>query len=134
MLRIFLLTAFLAIVFFVAERYAGATWLHPAWKTLLVFFVSVSFLTHRLVEAGLQGDRERLIPMYMAATVARFIGTLLFVGFFLWQGIDNRRAFILDFLVLYILYMGFEIWGFTRKLRPNSKNGSVSSNDAYDSQ
>ncbi len=122
MLRIFLFTLFLAIVFFLAEQYAAVSWLHPAWKTLLVFYLSVSFLTHRLVGTDLQDNPDRFIPMYMAATVARFILALLFVGFFIWQGIENRRAFILDFLVLYILYLGFEIWGFTRKLRPNSKN------------
>lgn len=123
MLRIILLTLFLAIVFFVAERYAAVPWLHPAWKTLLVFYLSVSFLTHRLVNTA-QGNPDRFIPMYMAATVARFILSLLFVGFFIWQGIGNRRAFVLDFLVLYIIYISFEIWGFTRKLRPNSKTGS----------
>ncbi|MBC7570852.1 MAG: hypothetical protein H7319_14115 [Spirosoma sp.] len=122
MFRILLFTLFLAIVFFVAEQYAAVSWLHPAWKTLLVFYLSVSFLTHRLVGTGLQDNPDRFIPMYMAATVSRFILALLFVGFSLWQGIENRRAFILDFLVLYIVYLGFEIWGFTRKLRPNSKN------------
>ena len=122
MLRTLLFTLFLAIVFFVAERYAAVSWLHPAWKTLLVFYLSISFLTHRLVDTGLQDNPERFIPMYMAATVVRFILALAFVGFFLWRGMDNRRAFVLDFLVLYIVYIGFEIWGFTRKLRPNSKN------------
>ncbi len=122
MLRIFLFTLFLAIVFFIAEVYGTVPWLHPAWKTLLVFYLSVSFLTHRLVDTGLRDDPERFIPMYMAATVARFILSLLFIGFFIWQGIENRRVFVLDFLVLYILYISFEIWGFTRKLRPNSKN------------
>ena len=122
MLRILLLTLFLSIVFFVAEQYAAVLWLHPAWKTLLVFYGSVSLLTYRLVGTDRQRNPDRFIPMYMAATVARFILSLLFVGFFLWQGIDNRRVFVLDFLVLYIVYLGFEIWGFTRKLRPNSKN------------
>jgi hypothetical protein len=120
MLRTFIVTVILAIVFFVAERYSVSPWLHPDWKILLIFFLSVSFLTHRLVESGLQGDRERFIPLFMAATVARLILGLAFVGFFLFRHIDQRRTFIFDFLVLYIFYTGFEIWGLTRNLRRDS--------------
>lgn len=120
MLRTVLFTALLIIVFFVAERYFAVPWLHPDWKILLIFFFSVSFLTHRLVETGLQGDRERFVPLYLAATVVRLILGLAFIGFFLFNQIDQRRVFVLDFLVLYIFYTGFEIWALTRNLRRNS--------------
>ncbi|AUD01496.1 hypothetical protein CWM47_06515 [Spirosoma pollinicola] len=120
MIRIILFTVFFAIVFFVAERYFVSSWVHPTWKVLLIFFFSVSFLTHRLVESGLQGDRERFVPLFMGATVARLILGLAFVGFFLFRHIEQRRTFILDFLVLYICYTGFEIWTLTRNLRRDS--------------
>ncbi|GAB3499102.1 hypothetical protein GCM10027341_21680 [Spirosoma knui] len=120
MLRMILFTIALAIVFFIAERYAVTPWLHPQWKVLLLFFATISFLTHRLIETGLQGNRERFVPLALAATIARLVLGLVFVGFFLFQGIEQRRTFVLDFLVLYIFYTGFEMWGLTRKLRQNS--------------
>lgn len=120
MIRTVLVTALLAIVFFLAERYFVTPWLHAYWKVLLVFFLSVSFLTHRLVETGLQGNQERFVPLYLAATVARLVLGLAFIGFFLVRHIDQRRTFIFDFLVLYIFYTGFEIWGLTRNLRRDS--------------
>lgn len=120
MLRMLLFTALLAIAFFVVDRYYVAPWLHPDWKILLLFFLSVSFLTHRLVATGLQGDQARFVPLYLAATVARLVLGLAFVGFFLFQQIDQRRIFIFDFLGLYICYMGFEIWTLTRNLRHDS--------------
>ncbi|HLL95800.1 MAG TPA: hypothetical protein VK404_12530 [Spirosoma sp.] len=120
MVRTLLFTTLLAIAFFVVERYYITSWLHPDWKMLLVFFMSVSFLTSRLISAGLQGDRERLVPMYLAATVARMVLGLAFVGFFLFHQIEERRTFVFDFLVLYICYTCFEIWALTRNLRHNS--------------
>lgn len=87
---------------------------------LLLFFGSVSFLTHRLVSTGLQDNQERFVPLYLAATVARFVLGLAFVGFFLFRQIDQRRIFVFDFLVLYICYTGFEIWTLTRNLRRDS--------------
>ena len=120
MLRTLLFTSLLAIVFFVAERYFVASWLHPYWKIILIFFVSIAFLTHRLVASGLQDDQQRFVPLYLAATVARFILSLAFVGFFLFRHIEQRQTFVLDFLVLYISYTGFEIWALTRNLRRDS--------------
>ena len=120
MFRIILFTILLAIAFFIVEQYVSTVWLHPYWKILLVFFMSISFLTHRLVTAGLQDDRERLVPMYLAATVARMVLGLAFVGFFLFHHIEGRRAFVFNFLVLYICYTCFEIWALTRNLRHNS--------------
>lgn len=120
MIRTFLFTILVAIGFFVAEEYMVTPWLHPYWKIMLIFFLSVSFLTHRLVETGLQGNQERFIPLYLAATVARLILGLAFASFFLFRHIEQRRAFILDFLVLYLCYTGFEIWTLTRNLRRDS--------------
>lgn len=120
MLRTFLFTFFLAIVFFVAEHYCVSSWLHPSWKILLGFFLSVSLLTNRLVETGLQGNQERFILFYLAATIARLVLSLAFVGFFLFRHIDQRRVFVFDFLVLYICYTGFEIWTLRRNLRHDS--------------
>ncbi|AQG77963.1 hypothetical protein [Spirosoma montaniterrae] len=115
-----LFTAFVAIVFFAVDQYAPVAWLHAKWPVLLVFYLTISFLTHRLVDTGLQGNRERFIPLFLASTVARLVLGLAFVGFFLYQGIDARRTFVLNFLVLYIIYTGFEMWAINRKLRQNS--------------
>ena len=120
MFRTLLFTVVLAIVFFVAEQYTVSSWLHPDWNVLLLFFLSVSYLTHRLVDTGLQGDQSRFIVFYLAATVARMILGLAFISFFLFRHIEQRRVFVLDFLVLYICYTGFEIWALSRNLRRDS--------------
>ncbi|GAB3906358.1 hypothetical protein GCM10028803_38580 [Larkinella knui] len=110
-------TALLAIVFFIAEQYGAAAWLHPYWKFMLIFFLSISFLIHRLMEVGFQNNREKFIPFYMATIVARLILCLVFVGFFLWHGVHGVKLFILDFLALYIFYTAFEIYILSRNLR-----------------
>ena len=120
MLRTVLVTILLGIGFFKAKRYFVVPWLHPDWKIILGFFLAVTFLTHRVIDTGLQGNRERFIPLYLAATIARLILGLAFVGFFLFHHIEQRRVFVLDFLVLYIFYTGFEIWSLTRNLRRDS--------------
>lgn len=88
---------------------------------MLLFYVSLSFLMHRLVELGNQDEGDRFIPFYMTFTIARLILSAAFVGFFIYRGVADRRTFVLDFLVLYIFYTTFEIYGLSRKLRRDLK-------------
>lgn len=122
MLRSLLFTALLAFVFFLAEYLGLSRFVHPLWMVMLLFYLSLSFLMHRLVELGNQDKGERFIPFYMAFTVARLILSVAFVGFFIYRGVADRRIFILDFLVLYIFYTAFEIYGLSSNLRRDLKN------------
>ncbi|MGV3559437.1 hypothetical protein [Larkinella arboricola] len=110
-------TALLAIVFFIAEQYGAAIWLHPYWKYMLIFFLSISFLIHRLMDIGFQNNREKFVEFYMGSIVARLVLCIVFVGVFLWWGVSAVKLFILDFLALYIFYTAFEIYILNRNLR-----------------
>jgi len=72
---------------------------------------------HRLIDLGNQGKPERFIGFYMTFVITRLILSAAFVGFFLYRGVEQRSIFILDFLVLYIFYTCFEIYGLNRNLR-----------------
>ena len=120
MLRPVLLTAALAIVFFIADYFGYRAFVHPQWKAMLVFYLSVSFLVHRLMSAGFQDNRANFVPFYMASTIARFLLGAAFAGFFLFRHVEQRRLFIVEFLVLYICYTGFEIFSLGRNLRRDS--------------
>ncbi|MCY7359796.1 MAG: hypothetical protein LH609_20555 [Rudanella sp.] len=122
MLRSLLFTALLTFVFFVADYLGYARFVHPLWKVMLLFFVALSFLMHRLVELGNQDKGERFIPFYMAFTVARLVLSVAFAGFFIYRGVADRRTFVFDFLVLYMFYTVFEIYGLSSNLRRDLKN------------
>lgn len=117
MLRSILFTAIIAFVFFVAEYFGYGSLIHSYWKIMLLFYLSLSFLMHRLVELGNQGKAERFISFYMTFVIARLILSAAFVGFFLYRGIEHRASFVITFLVLYIFYTSFEIYGLSRNLR-----------------
>ncbi|OIN58868.1 hypothetical protein BLX24_11605 [Arsenicibacter rosenii] len=117
MLRSVIFSAVIAFVFFIAEYFYGNQFVHPLWKVMLLFYVSLSFLMHRLVDLGNQGKPERFIGFYMTFIIVRLILSVGFVGFFLYRGLDDRKIFILDFLVLYIFYTSFEMYGLNRNLR-----------------
>ena len=117
MLRPVLFTAIIAFAFFVADYFGYGDLVHPHWKTMLLFYLSLSFLMNRLVTLGNQGKPEQFINFYMTFVIARLILSAAFVGFFLYQGVEQRSTFIVTFLVLYIFYTSFEIYGLSSNLR-----------------
>ncbi|MBC8152718.1 MAG: hypothetical protein H7Z72_07400 [Bacteroidetes bacterium] len=117
MVRSVVLTILLAIVFFVAGPLGYTGFVHPQWPVMLLFFLSVSLLIHRLMEAGFQNNRANFVPFYMVSTIARFLLSTAFVGFFLFWHVEQRRLFIIEFFVLYMFYTSFEIFGLGRNLR-----------------
>ena len=57
---------------------------------------------------------------YMAFITAKLILSLLFMGVLLYNNVPDRRRFVITFLVLYLVYTSFEIYGLARKLRRDS--------------
>ena len=120
MVRSLVFTVTLAFVFFLVGYVLHPAWLHPYWPLLLLFFASLSFLQHRLLSIGNERGADGFVLFYLTFTVLRLVLSLAFVGFFIWQRVANRSAFIGAFLGLFICYTAFEIYGLTRNLRQNS--------------
>lgn len=115
-----LLTAILGIVFFGASHYANATWVHPYWTYLLLFYVALSALLHRLMSFVKDPKSAQFTIFFLAFTTAKLILSLVFMGVMLYYNVPDRRTFVLTFLALYLVYTSFEIYGLTRKLRRDS--------------
>lgn len=120
MLRIILLTVGLGIVLFIAERQVNPAWLAHDWRLILGFLLSVSFLTYRLQQAGNQADAAQQVTLSLAGTVLRLVLAFAFIGVLLYRGVVDPTVFAINFLVLYICYVGFEIGANGSNLRRDS--------------
>jgi len=120
MFRSVVATLLLGIVFFLAkETEAGLRLIHPDVKYMLGFYLAISFVIDQLMTQGFRNKREKFVQFYLAITTIRLVACCLFVGVFLYNGVENVRLFVIDFFVLYLFYTSFEIWGIYRKLRAN---------------
>ena len=120
--RLLLFTALLAglaALLKYAVRWEG---LHPLVWLLLGFFTVLAGFTYYFVEGGRQRNPGHFNAYFMGALVMRlFVSIGLFAAYlFLYSG--KELSFALHFIVLYFLYMGFEIYHIVRNLRPFSKN------------
>ncbi len=120
MLRSLLLTLFLGIAFFSVERLGYGFYVHPWINYMLLFFLAVSFLIHRLMEFGFRDKREKFVEFYLSTVVGRLLLCIAFVAVALYMGVGNAPVFIVNFFALYLFYTVFEIYGLYRTLRRDS--------------
>ncbi|TDB65370.1 hypothetical protein EZE20_10550 [Arundinibacter roseus] len=120
MLRSLLATVLLGIAFFLARHYHIDQWFHAFVPYMLVFFLAVSFLIHRLMEFGFRDKRDKFVQFYLSTVVVRLLLCIVFVGISLYIGIENVKIFIANFFALYLFYTIFEIYGLYRNLRRDS--------------
>ncbi|REA61642.1 hypothetical protein DSL64_11810 [Dyadobacter luteus] len=117
MLRSILATLILGIVLFLAPYIGLDSYLHPYIWYILAFFLGISFLIHRLMEFGLQNNKEKFVSFYISTIVAKLILSLIFIGIFLYKGLSDSFLFVINFFALYLFYTCFEIYGLYRNLR-----------------
>lgn len=115
-----LISGFFVIVFFLADYLGYNQYLHPQKWIILSFFVAISVLFHRLMEAGMKNNRENFVTFYLTTTVLRLILSLSFIGLELYLGVKQIELFVINFFVLYLFYTFFELWNLSRNLRQNS--------------
>jgi hypothetical protein len=117
MLRIILLTLTIGLFIFIAPQIGLSQYTHPQKWMILAFFFAVSYLNHILLNLGFAKNRENFVQFYLGSVTARLILSLIFIGTFVYSGIQNPYLFIINFFVLYLCYTGFEIFDLYRKLR-----------------
>lgn len=117
MLRIILLTAIIALLIYITPQIGLSQYVHSQEWMILAFFFAVSYLNHILANLGFAKNRKNFVQFYLGSITARLILSLIFVGTFIYSGIQNPYLFIINFFVLYLCYTGFEIFDLYRKLR-----------------
>jgi len=86
-----------------------------------VVFFSLAMLQHRLMGYGFANNREKFVQFYMTTIVVKLLVCSAFVGTFLYIGVVSPNRFVTTFIVFYLFYTCFEIFGMMRNLRRDLK-------------
>nr|MBB6232834.1 hypothetical protein [Mucilaginibacter sp. FT3.2] len=113
----FLLFVALLAVPAIVVSYLQPGWLVPKFWVMFLFICLLTFLTLALIVIVGEIKKDLYTQTFMAATTVKILFTLFFVLFFLTKTTVNRYVFMADFLYIYFLNMGFEIYCLLRNLR-----------------
>ncbi|MEP0712855.1 MAG: hypothetical protein ABJ333_20005 [Algoriphagus sp.] len=119
-LKFFLLTVAIGLLVLLLQ------WLMPAivhqdiWK-ILGFLSVTSYLVGVMSIYLLKGSTENLLQVKLLAMVIRIIASLSFIGILVFLGTENILLFVVNFFILFLFYLVFDIYTFLANLRPISK-------------
>jgi hypothetical protein len=99
----------------------GQPYVHQKITALMVFFSLLTLLTGMLSIALLKNDKFNSVSIILGSTVLRLILSLLFVFILLWGGDENILWFVINFFIIYLLYLLFDIYGLITNLRLHLK-------------
>jgi hypothetical protein len=85
-------------------------WLYVHQWYLLFYFYLITLLSLWIVERSASKDQEKLAKGYFSAMMLRLFVSVIIAVIIIYFDRTNSTIFALNFLILYLLYLGFEIY------------------------
>ena len=95
----------------------GFPYVHPAAIYWVPFFLVINALASFFTFGALRRDQQKMILIYLATTVFRLLLSVGVIFFALMHGVSDRITFVINFAVVYLTFLGFEIYGLLTNLR-----------------
>lgn len=97
-------------------------WVHPNTIIANYLLVFLFIFAHYLTSLGLANDQQNLFTHFAAGMVVRFLLSIVVLSLYLVLfEFDNKILLSVNFVILYLTYIFFEIIFLLRILQSNSK-------------
>lgn len=120
-LKLILLSLLLGGLIYIIQQYVMPTWIHESVWTILAFFIILTWITGMFTHYLLQLSKENSVSILLGGIGLRLLSSIGFVAVMLMLGVENIILFIVNFFIVYFLYLLFDIYMLIANLRPNSR-------------
>ena len=96
---------------------------HQVW-IILVFFFLLTLASLIVIEKITKKKPDNFLAIYFSAMIARLFISIIFATVFILMDRSHVFNFSINFLLLYLLFLGFEIYGIITNLRHQKKKGT----------
>lgn len=120
-IQLILLTLALAGLVIFLQNAIDPYWIHEMSTWLIGFYFVLTWMTGLLGLYLLKISKENSVSILLGVGLLRTTASLAFIFLILWVGTENILWFVVDFFVVYLLYLLFDIYTFITNLRPNSE-------------
>jgi len=125
MRRFILKSTILTAIVFTLGAIIYSTVLNQFYRQILPVFVLIFYVVTNLVHAYLLKiagkSNSKFSSQYMAASFLKMFLYLAIAIVFVIFNKENAKIFIANYLLLYILYTGFEVYEFAKVVKQESK-------------
>lgn len=96
---------------------------HLIW-VVLVFFVLLTLISLYIIEIFTKQNSDNFLAVYFSVMIGRLFISIVFAAIFILADPTHVFNFSISFMFLYLLFLGFEIYGIMTNLRHNNQKGT----------
>jgi len=96
---------------------------HQVW-IILAFFFFLTLAALVVIEKVSSKNSDNFLAIYFSVMLGRLFVSIIFAVVFILADREHIINFSFNFLFLYLLFLGFEIYGIITNLRHNFKKGT----------
>lgn len=120
-LRLTVFTAVIALLLYLIYQFKPEI-IYPKIQFVIAFYYATFLLSYYLIHLSFRDTNgKQAVILNLVAVVIRLITCIVAAYFFMKNDPENTRLFASNFLVIYLFYLGFEIYSILSNLRPNLK-------------
>jgi len=119
---LFIYTCLLALTIFIVQ-YLEPNWIYRYVWIIMIFFLLLTLASIWTTKYAALKLGKQFIQVYFIVMTIRLLISLAFAIIFIIKDRDNILIFSINFLVLYLLFLGFEIYSILTNLRTHFKKG-----------
>jgi len=108
-IKLALFSLFTLALLFCWQQFASPRFQSGLMLPLWLFFIGTTFLIHYILVTVSEKDPKRFVGYFMGLTAVKLFGYLIIITVYALIKKEAALGFTLWFLVLYLLYSGFEV-------------------------
>ncbi len=98
-------------------------WIYNLYIWLIGYFIIITFASLVVVDKAIEKDPENIARNYFGAMIFRLFVSVLVALLFIYFDRENSTVFAGNFIVLYLMFLGFEIYALMANLQAQSEEG-----------
>ncbi len=120
---LYVFTFVIVIIALVLRFAAPAILYHDLWVIIAFFFFLTLASLFTILHLAAKKP-ENFLTVYFSVMVARLFASIVFAAIYILLDRENVFLFAMNFIVLYLSFLGFEIYGIITNLRTHFKKRS----------
>ena len=98
-------------------------WIYNLYIWLIGYFITITFASLVVVDKAIEKDPENIARNYFGAMIFRLFVSLIIALLFIYFDRENSIVFAGNFIILYLMFLGFEIYALMANLQAHSEEG-----------
>jgi hypothetical protein len=120
-IKLLILSFFIAGLVYLISEVFQLPWIHGSIWKIISFFLILTWLTGIFSYYLLKISKENSVNILLGAIGIRLLSSIGFIAIMLMIGQENLILFVINFFIIYLFYLLFDIYTLIANLRPNSK-------------